>query len=200
MHRLLPAFVLVGMAFLVAELLPGSAPITQPLLWPFLLLIYGPGALLIRESVRRLDRGWTSILLLGGAYGIIEEGLALQSLFNPSLYSAADWGARIFSVNGVYAEAAITIHAVWSAAVPILFTELLFPDSRAVPYLGRIGFALTGFWYLLGVALLAVLTRFSIAPGYAAPPLHLAVSGFVSLLLAVAALIGLPRNTARATV
>src|SRR5262245_38729072 len=79
MHRLLPAFVLVGMAFLVAELLPGSAPITQPLLWPFLLLIYGPGALLIRESVRRLDRGWASILLLGAAYGIVEEGLALHA-------------------------------------------------------------------------------------------------------------------------
>jgi len=44
MRRLLPAVVLVGTAFLVAELLPGSAPIRQPLLWPFLMLIYGPGA------------------------------------------------------------------------------------------------------------------------------------------------------------
>src|SRR3954452_13751890 len=110
MRRFLPAMVLVVMAFLVAELLPGSAPITQPLLWPFLLLIYGPGALLIRELVRRCDRGWASILLLGAAYGFVEEGLALQSLFNPALYNAADWGARIFGINGVYAEAAIVIH------------------------------------------------------------------------------------------
>jgi len=197
MRRLLPAVVLVGTAFLVAELLPGSAPITQPLLWPFLLLIYGPGALLIRESVRRLDRGWASILLLGAAYGIVEEGLALQSLFNPSLYSAADWGARIFGVNGVYAEAAIMIHAVWSAAVPILFTDLLFPDSRAVPYLRRIGFVLTGIWYLLGVSLLAALTRLSIAPGYEAPPSHLAMAALVALLLVVTALVVLPRNSAR---
>src|SRR5262245_19337940 len=79
MRRLLPAVVLVGMIFLVVELLPGSAPITQSLLWPFLLLICGPGALLIRESVRRLDRGWASILLLGAAYGIVEEGLALHA-------------------------------------------------------------------------------------------------------------------------
>jgi hypothetical protein len=200
MRRLLPALVLVGIAFLVAELLPGSAPITQPFLWPFLLLIYGPGALLIRESVRRLDRGWVSILLLGAAYGIVEEGLALQSLFNPSLYSAADWGARIFGVNGVYAEAAITIHAIWSAAVPILFTELLFPDSRAVPYLGRIGFALTGIWYLLGVALLAALTRFSIAPGYEAPLSHLAVAALVALLLVITALVVVPRKATRPTV
>jgi hypothetical protein len=200
MHRLLPAVVLVLIAFLVAELLPGSAPMTQPFLWPFLLLIYGPGALFIRESVRRLDRGWASILLLGAAYGTVEEGLALQSLFNPSLYGAADWGARIFGVNGVYAEAAITIHAVWSATVPILFTELLFPESRDMPYLGRIGFVLTGIWYLLGVALLAVLTRFSIAPGYVAPPLLRALAALVALLLVITALIILSRNAAHTTV
>src|SRR5262245_1046564 len=104
MRWLLPAVVLVGMAFLVAELLPGSAPITQPLLWPFLLLIYGPGALLIRESARRLDCGWGSILLLGTAYGLVEEGLALQSLFNPSLYGAADWGARIAGIKAFNAR------------------------------------------------------------------------------------------------
>jgi hypothetical protein len=168
MRRLLPPFVLVVVAFLVAELLPGSAPITQPGLWPFLLLIYGPGALLIREAVRRRKRGWASILLLGAAYGLVEEGLALQSLFNPALYHAADWGARFLGINGVYAEAAIIIHAVWSAAIPILLTDLLFPGRRDTPYLGRSGLILTGVWYILGVALLALLallTRFSIAPG-----------------------------------
>ena len=65
MSRILPSIALVSMAFIVAELLPGSAPITQPILWPFLLLIYGPGALLIRESVRRRKRGWESVVLLG---------------------------------------------------------------------------------------------------------------------------------------
>ena len=135
MRRTLPWIVLVLTAFVVAELLPASAPITEPGLWPFLLLIYGPGALLIRESVRRRNRGWESILLLGAAYGFVEEGLALQSLFNPTLYGAADWGARIHGFNGVYAETALTIHAVWSAAVPILLTDLLFPDLAryAVP-------------------------------------------------------------------
>jgi hypothetical protein len=198
MRRMLPSIVLVLVAFLVAELLPGSAPITQPALWPFLLLIYGPGALLIRESVRRLDRGWESILLLGAAYGLIEEGLALQSLFNPSLYGAADWGARIAGINGVYAETAIIIHAVWSAAVPILLTDLLFPGLRETPYLGRFGLVVTGIWYVLGVGLLALLTRYSIAPGYAAPPVLLAGTALIALVLAVVALVILPRKTALA--
>jgi len=200
MRRFSAAIVLIVVAFLIAELLPGSAPITQPLLWPFLLLIYGPGALLIRESVRRVRRGWISILLLGAAYGLVEEGLALQSLFNPSLYGAADWGARILGINGVYAEAAITIHAVWSAAVPILLTDLLFPDLRAAPYLGRIGLVLTGIWYVVGVSLLALLTRFSIAPGYRAPPLLLAATALLALVLAVIALVVLPRTAGRRVV
>ena len=114
MRRTLPWIVLVLTAFVVAELLPGSAPITEPGLWPFLHLIYGPGALLIRELVRRRDRGWESILLFAAAYGFVEEGLALQSLFNPTLHGAADWGARIHGFNGVYAETALTIHAVWT--------------------------------------------------------------------------------------
>jgi hypothetical protein len=193
MRRFLPALVLIVMAFLVAELLPGSAPITQPLLWPFLLLIYGPGALLIRELVRRRDGGWESVLMLGAAYGLVEEGLALQSLFNPTLYGAADWGARIFGINVVYAEAAITIHAIWSAAVPILLTDLLFPSQRASPYLGRLGLVMTAIWYLVGVALLALLARFSIAPGYSAPPLLLSLTASAAVALTVIALFVLPR-------
>jgi hypothetical protein len=197
MRGILPAIVLVATAFLVAELLPGSAPITRPVLWPFLLLIYGPGVLLVRETVRRLDRGWESVLLLGAAYGFVEEGLALQSLFNPTLYGAADWGARIFGINGVYALAAITIHAVWSAAVPILLVDLLFPAWRDRPYLRRFGLVVTGIWYMLGVALLALLARFSIAPEYRAPPAHLAATALVAVALVLAAVVILPRHTAR---
>jgi len=111
MRKHLPALSLVLIAPLVAEVLPGSAPITHPRVLPCIVLIYGPGALLIRDVVRVRSLGCTSILLLGAAYGILEEGIALQSLFNPSLYNAASWG-RIGSVNIVYAEAVIPIHAI----------------------------------------------------------------------------------------
>lgn len=195
MYRFLPVIVLVMLAFVVAELLPGSAPLTQPLLWPFLLLIYGPGALLIRELVRRRKRGWVSILLLGAAYGLIEEGLALQSLFNPALYQAATWGGRLFGINGVYAETVIVVHAIWSVAIPILLTDLLFPGRRATPYLGRFGLIVTGSWYILGVALLAILTHITLAPGYEAPPLLLGLTILSVSVLGVVALVVLPRGT-----
>jgi len=195
MRRYLPPSALVVISFLVAELLPGSAPLDQPLLWPFLLLIYGSGALLIREFVRRRRRGWASILVLGVAYGLIEEGLALQSLFNPALYNAAEWGGRVWGINGVYAEAAITIHAVWSAAIPILLTDLLFPKLRSVPYLGRIGLALTVVWYALGVGLLSAIRMTSIAPGFQTPPATLVLTALLAALLTVVGLFVLPVQT-----
>ncbi|HLV99168.1 MAG TPA: hypothetical protein VKT82_10895 [Ktedonobacterales bacterium] len=68
MRRFLPVITLIVLAPLVAEVLPGSTRITMPALVLFDVLIYGPGALLIREVVRRRGRGWASILLLGAAY------------------------------------------------------------------------------------------------------------------------------------
>ena len=76
----------VGLFFLaplVAEFLLGNLPIK---LLPALVVLapmYGGGALLIRETVRRMGRGWPSILLLALAFGILEEAFATQSLFNP---------------------------------------------------------------------------------------------------------------------
>jgi hypothetical protein len=84
MSRILPSIALVSMAFIVAEVLSGSTPITHPIRWPFLLLIYGPGALLIRESVRRRKRGWESVVLLGAAYGFVEPPGRCPGLFCPA--------------------------------------------------------------------------------------------------------------------
>ena len=187
MRKYLPALSLILIAPLVAEVLPGSAPITHLRVLPFIVLIYGPGALLIRDVIKVRSLGWTSIVLLGAAYGILEEGIALQSLFNPALYNAASWG-RVGSVNVVYAEAVIPIHAIWSALVPILLTDLLFPALHRAPYCGRLGRVLTGLWYLLGLLLLSLLTRLSIAPGYRADPVLIGLSAVLALALIIVAL------------
>ena len=65
-----PALGLLFVAPLVAEFLLGNLPIK---LLPALVVLapmYGGGALLIREAVRRTGRGWPSVLLLGMAYAI----------------------------------------------------------------------------------------------------------------------------------
>lgn len=201
MRRFWPVLVLILMTPLVAELLAGSTPLGQPVVLAFLvpiyLPLYGAGALLIRELVRRSGRGWGSILLLGATYGFIEEGFASQSLFNPTLYHAATWGIRFLGINWVFTEAVIIVHAVWTAAIPILLTELLFPAQRATPYLKRFGLVVTFICYALGVALLWLIARVSYGAGYEAPPLLPSLALLVALGLAVVALRVLPRSIPR---
>ena len=195
MRRFLPVMVLIVMAPLVAEVLPGSTPLTMPGLVLIDLLIYGPGALLIRELVRRRGRGWASILLLGAAYGLIEEGLALQSLFNPGYNNVSQWDARLFGVNWAYAEIAIIVHIIWSAAIPILLTELLFPDRRTTPYLHRFGLIVTGIWYILGVAVVWLFSQ--IAFPYRVSPVLLGLVAVIVIVLVVIALGMFPRQESR---
>lgn len=192
MRRFLPVLFLILIAPVVAELLYGTIPITRIIALLFGMPIYSAGVLLIRELVRRSGRGWGSILLLGATYGIIEEGLVLQSFFNPTLYDASQWGARLFGVNWVYVEAMLPLHAVWSVAIPILLSELLFPSWRGKPYLGRFGLVVTAIFYILGVLLLMFSTHTSLAPGYWAPPVLLGLTALIVLVLIVMALRVLP--------
>src|SRR5215208_3347377 len=112
----------------VAEVLFGATPVSNlGALLPDV-AVYGCGALLIREVVRRRGLGWSSILLLGVAFGIVEEGLALESLFNPGLFNAGDLGGRALGINWVWAQWTLGYHAVWSISIPIVLTELVFPD------------------------------------------------------------------------
>ncbi|GHO42141.1 hypothetical protein [Ktedonospora formicarum] len=196
MQRWLFVLVLIVIAPLVAEVLSGSTPITQPGLLLVDLVIYGPGALLIRELVRRRHRGWASILLMGVAYGLVEEGLALQSLFDPTYATVALWGARFFGVNWVYTSVVLTwIHPLWSVAIPIVLAEFLFPAQRALPSLGRFGLVATSVWYILGVVLLAFFAR--TISSYSVPPLVSGVVIVIALMLVVNALFLLPRQRPR---
>ncbi len=196
MRRLLAALVIVIAAPVIAELLYGTISITKPVVLLIALPMYGGGALLIREVVRRSGRGWASILLLGAAFGVVEEGLALQSFFNPTLYHAADWGARFLGVNWVYLEAMLPLHAIWSVAIPILLSELMFRSLRGQPYLGRFGLVVTGLFYVIGVGIFALGVHTQLAPGYWAPPIYWGLSVLAVFALAVIALRVLPKQSA----
>ena len=176
MRRLAPVFVLLLLSPAVAELLSGSTPLAQ-FFTPFSLLLelglYGAGAILIRELARRRGLGWASILILGAAYGIVEEGLQIQSFFNvhhPDLGNLAVYG-RALDVNWIWAEHLTVYHAVWSITIPILLTELLFPARRAVPWLGRRGLWIIGIIFALDILAGSALFSlgFHIAYGYVPP-------------------------------
>jgi len=134
------------MSPMVGELLSGSSP-PSSFFNPFSLFIlsglYGSGALIVRESVRRWGKGWPSVLLLGAAYGILEEGVMVKSFFDPSWPDLGLLGVygRWMGVNWVWAEWLTIYHAIYSITIPILLIELLFPAYRRSNYLDRRGLA-----------------------------------------------------------
>jgi hypothetical protein len=191
------ALALVALGPLVAELALGSTPVHLAFLLFLWLPIYGAGVLLIREAVVRVGAGWPSVLLLGVAYELVEDGIGLQALSSPHLYHAADWGPRLLGLNTAYWEANVVYHVVFSITIPILLIDLLFPSGRGRAYLGRTGLAVTAVVALLGVAILRLTVPLSQDPGYTAPVAVLVGFVVAVALIAVMALRVLPRRRLR---
>ena len=139
-HRgLNPALILFFLSPMVAELLTGSAPPAEffnPLLFLVLCALYGSGAVLVRELVVRWKKGWPSILMLGMAYGIVEEGLMVKSFFDPNWPDLGVMSVvgRWYGVNVLWSVALTLFHAVWSVGIPILIVEALYPERAGVPW------------------------------------------------------------------
>jgi hypothetical protein len=186
-----PVLALLLLAPTIPELLTGSTPITELVTDPpafaiaFLGIVglYGTGALLIREFAVYFRKGWASILLLGAAYGIAEEGLAVHTFFEPAVLApvgALGVYGHAFGVNWLWALGLTAFHAVYSIALPVLLVRLWFPEVKDDRWFDRGAVALLAVVYLFVVAL------FSVVVGYGPSPLLLA------LFLGVeAALIGL---------
>jgi hypothetical protein len=174
---MIPAVVLFFLAPLVAEFLLGNVPVTTFYALPGLALLYGSGALLIREVARRTGRGWPAILAFGIAYAFIEEGFATQSLFNQH-YVGLDLLSYGFlpavGTAGPWLVYMLGLHAAWSIAIPIALTETLFAKRGDQPWLGKVGLAVTAVLFVLGVAVIGVLSALSSSPHFVPSPLQFA--------------------------
>lgn len=153
----------------IAELTFGSTPAHLAYLLLLWLPIYGAGILLIREMVARTGRGWPSIVLLGLAYELAEDGLGLQALTSTHLYHAADWAPQIFGFNIAYWVLNVIYHIVFSAVIPIFIANLLFPAFKDRPYLKKGGLVWVTLFALIGIAMLRGTVPPSQDPGYNQP-------------------------------
>ncbi|MGZ3305306.1 MAG: hypothetical protein ACXU8U_05540, partial [Asticcacaulis sp.] len=141
MNRLFAVLSLFFLSPLIAEYLLGSLPMSMIAILPLMAALYGSGALLIREIVRRTGRGWPSLILLATAYGLIEEGFVTQSLFNPNYLHLRLLDFGFIPALGTalpWLVFVISIHVIWSISVPIALAEALFRDRREEPWLGWI--------------------------------------------------------------
>jgi hypothetical protein len=150
------AICLFFLAPLIAEFLLGNLPITLLVALVVLAPLYGGGALLIRELVRRTGRGWPSIVLLGLAYGILEEAFTTQSLFNPN-YLGKNFhllDPAYISVLGIgawWTLFVLTLHTAWSICTSVAIAEALVPGRRTTPWLGNVGLTIVALLFAVGI-------------------------------------------------
>lgn len=147
-RRVAPAIGLFFTAPLVAEWLLGDIPIKLLGVLAILAPLYGGGALLIREVVRRTGRGWPSIFVLAFAYAVFEEAFTTQTLFNPNylnlnLHLLQPAYIPALGIGMWWTVFVLTLHTVWSISVSIALVEALVPERATAPWLQGIGLTVT---------------------------------------------------------
>ena len=122
----------------IAELLSSSSPPLEffnPISFIYLISFYGFGALIIRWIRIRFRLDYLSILYMGFAYGVVEEGIAVKSFFNPGWpdLGILAWYGRLFGVNWIWMIGLIVYHGIVSIFIPIALTDNLFPEIKDDP-------------------------------------------------------------------
>ncbi len=154
----------------IPEYLSGSSNMSILVLNPpvfFLLLaanlaLYGPGAILIREAKIRWNKGWASVFLMGAAYGIVEEGLALRTLFNPTSSVVGNLGVygHWLGVNWVWTVGLVIFHSVFSIGLPIFIFGLAFPDLKSKSFVSTRGIQISILTLAIDSVLLSVVVNY----------------------------------------
>lgn len=189
-RRVAPAVGLFLLAPLVAEFLLGNLPVTMLYSLVGLAPLYGGGALLIREVVRRTGRGWPTILLLAAAYGVVEEGIATQSLFDAGYAGQHLLAAGYVPALGIavpWTMFVLTLHTAWSIATPIALVEVLAGDRGREPWLKLPGLVVAAVLFVAGVAFTRVFS--AATDGYHAPAWLLVEAGVAVVVLVVVAFV-----------
>jgi hypothetical protein len=198
MRRIAPAVALYFLAPFVAEFLLGDFPLTLIFLILPLSTMYGGGALFVRELVRRTGRGWPTIVLLAVAFGVVEEGLLTQSLFNPDYLNAhlLDHGfVPALGISIPWTVFVVSIHTIFSISAPIALVEESTRTRRTTPWLRTPGFIAAIALFLAGCAMtFAFSYNDDEGRHFLAHPTQLATVVLVAALLVSAAFL-LPRRS-----
>jgi hypothetical protein len=161
-------FVLLIFVPVVAELLSGSTPFFT-FFNPFVFLVYvgfyGLGALLIREIVSHKTLNYASVLLLGAAFGVLEEGIILKSWFDPTWMGAVITSKvlRVYGISVLQPFANVCYHAVVSITAPIMLIESVTSKN---PWLSRRDILVVSVLFAVSALLLSRFNNYTIIPGY----------------------------------
>ncbi len=137
-----------------------STLVSNPLGFIFFLAmnigLYTMGALLIREFAVAYRKGWFSIFMLGCAYGIMEEAIALHTFFQVSGSPVGFLGTygRFAGVDWVWAFGLAVFHAVFSITLPLLLLSTAYPRLSGRRVTGKKGIITASVIYIMSVAIL----------------------------------------------
>ena len=132
-----PGMSLYLLSPVIAELMLGSSPpLTFALLSWTDIPMYGGGAILIRELALRWRKGWPTIVALGVAYAIAEEGIAIRTFFDAAGGPTKDLGTYgwFAGANWVFIAGIVLYHAFISIALPIMLVTMAFPGRAKEPW------------------------------------------------------------------
>ncbi len=189
-----PAVALAVLAPVIAEVLSGATRLSFLFALIPEIMVWGCGALLIREAVRRRRLGWTGVLLMGLALSLAEELLIQQTSLAPLPWPHATQYGRVLGVNWIYLLWMLGYESVWVVLIPIQLSELIFKKQRDEPWVSTRGLIATSVVFLLGsyVAWYAWIKRARPLVFHAAPyrpPLATLLIGFLAIVgLVLAAL------------
>lgn len=160
-RAVVPVVTLFLLAPLVGEVLGAAMRLSyfvQPLRVLGVMLFYGAGVVLIREVARRLGLNWWGVILLAIVFALVEEGLALQTIFNPVGPGEDTVFGRVAGVNWFWAVVVCGYHVVWSVLVPIALVECLFPRHSRSAWLSKRATAVFGGLFALGGAVFLLIS------------------------------------------
>jgi hypothetical protein len=135
----------------IAEVLPGATRFSSLFVLPIEICVWGGGALMIREAVRRWRLGWGGYVLLGLALAVAEEGLIQQTSLAPMVLKLKGVEyARAVGVNYVYLLWALVYETVFVVLVPVALTELVVSRRREEQWIGRRGMTAVMVFFAVG--------------------------------------------------
>lgn len=169
MARLYPLISLAFLAGFLAEVGSTNIPLYQfmhPKMLALMFLAYGIPVILLRDWRNCFSSSVGGLLLLGLAYGILNEGIVARTLtqLDGGPVTAFAGYQRMFGVSIPWALFIVPWHALHSVTYPILLVDKLFPQ-RAVEQWLSVRFRRTA------AAVLAVLCLVYLLP-HDRPELH----------------------------
>lgn len=154
-----PIFTLMLFTAFVPELITGNTPpraFVNPVVLFVVIVGYGIPILLIRELVVRYSLNLRGVVLLGLAYGLLNEGFLAKTIVSQTALPILPYSnyGFLFGVSLPWAAFICLWHAIASVAVPIALIDHAFPEMGMKPWLSRkVAVVLTFVVMALGVHL-----------------------------------------------